>query len=191
MAAYELVSEVGIEGLRTREIAKRAGLNLSIFHYCFVSKDDLLRALYQHIVSRFRSESDHFLIDGQTPTQRLRSLLRLRVYLTQHMSRDLKVWRSFQGLAETNEAVRAILKEHFEAQRERIAEVFKSGIEQGEFNMLPIKDPDIAAALIVSIQSGMILQLGIDPEAFDADTYASTVLAWVSGLAHSEMAAKQ
>jgi AcrR family transcriptional regulator len=179
-AAYEMVAEVGIEGLRTREISKKAGLNLAIFHYCFGSKDDLLRALYQHIISRFRTETDHFITIGQPPKQRLESLMRLRVYLTQHMGRDLKVWRSFQGLAETNEAVRELLRDHFAGQRERITEVLRDGVEKGDFILPQGTDPSIAAAMIVSLQHGMVSQLGVDLDAFDAELYASSVLEWIS-----------
>jgi len=180
-AAYELVEEVGIEGLRTRDITKKAGLNLAIFHYCFGSKDDLLRALYQHIMSRFRSQTDNFYLSGGGPKDRLEKLLRVRVYLTQHMARDLKVWRTFQGLAETNETVREILKEHFAAQRDRIAELLKHGAQSGE--LLPILSlkPDVAAALIVSLQSGMFMQLGIDPRAFDPESYAAAILSLIAG----------
>ncbi len=180
-AAYALVAEVGIEGLRTRDISKRAGLNLAIFHYCFVSKDDLLRALYQHIVTKFRAKTEHFLAECPTPTDQLEGLLKLRVFLTQHMSEDLKVWRGFQGLSEHNAAVRELLKEHFIVQRERISEVLQQGIDRGEFNNLPNDDVRTTASLVISLQNGMITQLGIDSNAFDPESYASAVFAWITG----------
>jgi AcrR family transcriptional regulator len=174
-AAYDLVADVGIEGLRTREIAKKAGLNLGIFHYCFGSKDDLLRALYQYIVARFRAETYHFSYPDQTPRQRIEGFLRLRIYIARHMSRDVKVWRSFQGLADTNESVREILQQHFNTQRGAIAEILRLGMESGDFHGAGV-EPEVAAALIVSLQNGLTMQLGLEPDAFDPEAYNASVV---------------
>ena len=73
-AAYDLVPEVGIRGLRTRDIAQRAGVHLATFHYCFESKDALLEALYQEIVDRMRAVIDSFTIDGHTAERRLEEI---------------------------------------------------------------------------------------------------------------------
>jgi AcrR family transcriptional regulator len=180
-AAYELVADVGIDGLRTRDICKQADLNLAVFHYCFASKDDFLTSLYQYIVERFRIATERFLADAHEPSEQLEALIRLRAHLTHHMARDLKVWRVFQNLSETNLVVREILKSHFGIQRERIAEVVNRGIREGQFRALPSRDPDVVAAMIVSLQNGLIMQLGIDAEAFDADVYAESVVLWITG----------
>lgn|GEM_PF-2805313 len=189
-AAYDLVADVGIEGLRTREICRKADLNLAIFHYCFVSKDDLLRALYQYIIIRFRMQTEHLLVIDKSSSERLESMIRLHAHLTQHMAREVKVWRVFSGLSDTNTAVRDILKEHFSTFRESVAVVLQQGMDSGEFPALPVKDASIVAAMIVSLQNGMIMQLGIDPEAFDADRYASAVFSWVTGKSNSIAAGK-
>src|SRR5215475_12227879 len=52
-AAYTLVGEKGLEGLRTRDIAARAGVNISTLHYYFGTKEDLLAALLDHVGDKF------------------------------------------------------------------------------------------------------------------------------------------
>ena len=55
-AAYNLIAERGFEGLRTRDIALRADLNISTLHYYFESKEDLVRAVAQRLLSEFKAQ---------------------------------------------------------------------------------------------------------------------------------------
>ena len=44
-AAFDVVAEVGFEGLRTRAVANRAGVNIATLHYYFPSKQHLVEGL--------------------------------------------------------------------------------------------------------------------------------------------------
>src|SRR5215475_10846989 len=58
-AAYALIAEKGLEGLRTRDIAARAGVNISTLHYYFGTKEELLVAVIEHVRDTFaRREQD-------------------------------------------------------------------------------------------------------------------------------------
>ncbi len=50
-AAHDLIAEKGFEGLRVREVAERVGINIATLHYYFSSKEDLIRAIVQTIIS--------------------------------------------------------------------------------------------------------------------------------------------
>ena len=52
-AAFDVVAEVGFEGLRTRAVAIRAGVNIATLHYYFPSKQDLIEGLAQLIGAKF------------------------------------------------------------------------------------------------------------------------------------------
>jgi AcrR family transcriptional regulator len=54
-AAYEEIAENGFEGLRTREVAGAVGVNVATLHYYFPSKEDLIKAVVGHAMSRFQS----------------------------------------------------------------------------------------------------------------------------------------
>ena len=53
-AAYDIIAEEGFEGLRTREVAGRANLNISTLHYYFATKEDLVRNVARRLLSEFK-----------------------------------------------------------------------------------------------------------------------------------------
>lgn len=55
LAAYRQLALHGFEGLRTREVAAEAGVNIATLHYYFPSKEDLIGAVLAHAMLRFRS----------------------------------------------------------------------------------------------------------------------------------------
>jgi TetR/AcrR family transcriptional regulator, regulator of cefoperazone and chloramphenicol sensitivity len=52
-AAFEVIAEVGFEGLRTRTVADRVGVNVATLHYYFPSKQSLIEGLAQFISAKF------------------------------------------------------------------------------------------------------------------------------------------
>src|ERR1700727_2792892 len=52
-AAFDVVAEAGCEGLRTRSVATRAGVNIATLHYYFPSKQDLIEGLAQLLSAKF------------------------------------------------------------------------------------------------------------------------------------------
>ncbi len=51
--AFAVIAEVGFEGLRTRAVASRAGVNIATLHYYFPAKQDLVEGLAQFIGAKF------------------------------------------------------------------------------------------------------------------------------------------
>ena len=45
LAAYKRLAEAGFEGLRTRDVAADAGVNIATLHYYFPSKEALIRGV--------------------------------------------------------------------------------------------------------------------------------------------------
>ena len=54
-AAYHEIAQVGFEGLRTREVAAAADVNVATLHYYFPSKETLIRGVLAFAMERFRS----------------------------------------------------------------------------------------------------------------------------------------
>jgi AcrR family transcriptional regulator len=52
-AAYERIAGEGFEGLRTRDVAADAGVNIATLHYYFPTKEVLIRAVVGFALSRF------------------------------------------------------------------------------------------------------------------------------------------
>ncbi|MBS0297431.1 MAG: TetR/AcrR family transcriptional regulator [Proteobacteria bacterium] len=54
-AAFDLVAEGGLERLRTRDVAARAGVNIATLHYYFATKEKLIEGVALYLASLFGS----------------------------------------------------------------------------------------------------------------------------------------
>ncbi|MCV7287817.1 TetR/AcrR family transcriptional regulator [Mycolicibacterium wolinskyi] len=50
-AAVQIIAEHGVNGATTRRIAERAEAPLATLHYCFSSKEELFKGIYEHMIS--------------------------------------------------------------------------------------------------------------------------------------------
>jgi AcrR family transcriptional regulator len=71
-AAFHQIAERGFEGLRTRDIAARAGVNIATVHYYFPTKESLIGGVLDHAMARFRTT----LAPEGSPADQLRNHLR-------------------------------------------------------------------------------------------------------------------
>ena len=81
-AAFELIAEVGFEGLRTRAVAERVGVNIATVHYYFPSKSDLIQSLLHHALERFRTVKAPS-VEPSPYAELLQEFLDLEFHLTQ------------------------------------------------------------------------------------------------------------
>jgi AcrR family transcriptional regulator len=54
-AAYALIVEKGMEGLRTREVADRVGINSATLHYYFPTKEALIQGVVEYLMRELRN----------------------------------------------------------------------------------------------------------------------------------------
>ena len=54
-ATYRAIAEGGFEGLRTRDVANAVGVNVATLHYYFPTKEDLIRSVIGHAMTRFQT----------------------------------------------------------------------------------------------------------------------------------------
>jgi len=73
MAARELIIEKGFEGLRTRDIADRVGINIATLHYHVPSRQALIDLVAQTIKAQFAEQGK------RRPRTNIPSLARLRM----------------------------------------------------------------------------------------------------------------
>lgn len=71
-AARSLIAERGFEGLRTRDIAERVGINIATLHYHVPSKESLIEIVAQSIRDDFIAQHEARPRAGLTPLQRIR-----------------------------------------------------------------------------------------------------------------------
>jgi AcrR family transcriptional regulator len=70
-AARSLIVEKGFEGLRTREIADRVGINVATLHYHIPTKDALVELVAQSMKDEFMAQHELYPREGLSPRQLL------------------------------------------------------------------------------------------------------------------------
>ena len=71
-AARQLIVEKGLEGLRTREIADRVGINIATLHYHVPSKEALIELVAESAKAEFQARAAAVPTDGLSPPELLR-----------------------------------------------------------------------------------------------------------------------
>ncbi len=133
-AAFDTIAEVGFEGLRTRAVAERAGVNIATLHYYFPSKQALIEGLAQWIGAKFVT------LHGPAPKPSgLPALDRLRqefadgrFYLREHPEM-LLVMQEFGLRAQRDEAVMAVTNQMNGHWRSGIEKMVAAGVADGTF----------------------------------------------------------
>ena len=70
-AARAIIVEKGLEGLRTRDIAERVGINIATLHYHVPTKEALIALVAESLRNDFRAQSLRRSRAGKTALQRL------------------------------------------------------------------------------------------------------------------------
>ncbi len=151
LAAFELVAERGFEGLRTRDVAARVGVNVATLHYYFPSKEALIRGVLEHAMSRFRTTlAPH----GSSADQMRNHLRAVRDLLTKEPEIG-SVMAEFALRSARDEAVRGIMREMFDSWHRMVRGLLQRAARDGQ--LPPEVDIDGAAALVIAGLTAMTM----------------------------------
>ena len=76
-AAYQRLARDGFEGLRTRDVAADAGVNIATLHYYFPTKEALIRGVIGYVMQRFTETMPEHGAPDEQIVRHLRRLARL------------------------------------------------------------------------------------------------------------------
>jgi AcrR family transcriptional regulator len=175
-ATCTLIAEKGLEGLRTRDIAARAGVNISTLHYYFETKEALLVAVVQHLPERFTASREH--ARARKAPRTLRSHLE-EAWDSFHADPHLNtVLQELTVRAHRDPAARAAFRVVHRDWNAVVEGVLEEGIRDG---MLRADlDPRAGAYVVTSFMMGAMAQLGVGAKAFDFTEVARQLEAWLS-----------
>jgi AcrR family transcriptional regulator len=180
-AAFDLIAERGFEGLRTRDVAARAGVNIATLHYYFATKELLIRAVVEALVQQFQiRRAPDLAAQPRRPLVELRQELRDVQYQVRESPEIFAVLFELTTRSLRDPAIRAIIRDSDAHFQEHIASYLRAGVEQGEFR----NDLDVAAAAagLVALVMGSAIQLMTNPDAFPAERFNAEVERWLTGL---------
>ena len=151
IAAYRAIAERGFEGLRTRDVAAEAGVNIATLHYYFPTKESLIRGVVDHAMGRFRST----LAPRGAPAAQLRDHLRAvrRLLLDEPELGAVMVELALRS--SRDDAIAALLAETFQAWHTTMRGLLRRGVREG--SLRPELDSPGVAALIMSTLTAFML----------------------------------
>lgn len=166
-AAYAVVAEKGLEGLRTRDVAGRAGVNIATLHYYFGTKDALVMALVHDVPKTFALKRPPASRKARTP---LRAHLEDAWYVFSSTPHLATVLQELTLLAHRDPTARAAFKGIHDGWNVLVEQVLRQGIEDGSIRKEV--EPRSGARMITSFIMGALLQLGVNPKAFEFEDIA-------------------
>lgn len=165
-AARQLIIEKGFEGLRTRDIAERVGINIATLHYHVPSKEALIQLVAQSIRDQFAAQG------WRRPRRHLPALRRLEMELedfreTIEQTPDLVVvFVEMQSRARRDRQVDDVINPLHVFWNSQFETIFADGVSDGTFrqNLDPLAQARIISGALGDFWSRSPEQL----EAFDA-----------------------
>jgi AcrR family transcriptional regulator len=143
-AAYELIGENGFEGLRTRDVAARVGVNIATLHYYFPSKEALIEGVLEHAMMRFRST----LAPHGSPADQLRNHLRAVRKLLAEEPELTAVMGELALRSARDKKIAGIMAELYEGWHATMRGLLRRAVKEG--GLRPELDSDGVAALVVA-----------------------------------------
>jgi AcrR family transcriptional regulator len=131
-----MLPQTGVSGLRLREVARRAGVNLGLFHYHFGSKEAFTRRLLQELYEDFFTELSLESRGEGSPRERLhRSLVAIGRFMRQHRQFIMMIIQELlQGHRGCIEFARKNIPRHVSV----IAGLIKEGQSAGQIKPIPL-----------------------------------------------------
>ena len=156
LAAYREIAERGFEGLRTREVAKEAGVNIATLHYYFPTKESLIRAVLDHAMGRFRMT----LETHGSPSAQLRNHLRAVRGLMLEEPELGAVMAELALRSVRDESIGSIMNEMYDFWHVTMRGLLRRAVKEG--GLKKELDSDAVAALIIATLTAMTLPVMVD-----------------------------
>jgi AcrR family transcriptional regulator len=161
-AAYEVIAEQGFEGLRTRTVAERVGVNIATLHYYFPTKEALIGGLAEYLSFQFENVHAPAVSADRSPAlNRLYQEFADARYYRLERPDMLTVIQELTLRAQRDRATRSIITPLMYQWRAGLEQMIENGIREGVFR--PDLAPVVAAGFVAStIWGAMNVGVGIE-----------------------------
>src|SRR5579884_1365031 len=179
LAAYHLIAEGGLERLRTRQVAERAGVNIATLHYYFARKEDLIRGVVEYLLRQFMTAYlPGSSFEMRTPLEQIRGELAEMQYLLQEKPEMFIVMNELILRSLHDPAIRAHITWLEKGWHGYLEQILRQGLEQGLFRA--DLDADSAATWLILLIKGTTLHFLTNPEAVDFARIRAEVERWLT-----------
>jgi AcrR family transcriptional regulator len=162
-AAYELLADRGFEGLRTRDIAAKVGVNIATLHYYYPTKEKLIRGVVGYAMGRFRTT----LKPSGSPGEQLRAHFAGIRRLARSDPELFVVMGELAMRARRDRAIAAIVRDVDGAWEKTLTTLLRNAAKEGAIAN-PAKADELAALTVATLK-GLFMLAGDsrDPKAID------------------------
>ena len=164
-AARAIIVEKGLEGLRTRDIADRVGINVATLHYHVPSKEALIGLVAETMKTEFRAQSlarprahlpaseqlEHEFYDFREMYTEQPEIIAVMGELIERGRRDPVVKAAIQPL-----------QHHWQ---KMVADIFAAGRDEGSFR--PDIDPEPASVMFIGTLIAFCRSGDTSPDTYD------------------------
>ncbi len=141
-AAYHLIAEKGVPGLRIREVAERVGINHTTLVYHFPTKESLIAAVIDYVGGRFVTIQPSPVANEASPLDRLHAFFATVTYQIQTSPEHFLVIDELFLQGRRDPLIRQLLHAE-EAWANYLSAILEDGAREGIF------DANIATTTIV------------------------------------------
>ena len=159
LATRDLIIEKGFEGLRTRDIAERVGINVATLHYHVPSKAALIELVTQSLRDEFVEQYLSHAGSAKTPLLRLRQELADFADTLENNPKLFLVMSELAEKARRDPALKAAISPMQNNWHGMLADILRDGRKDGTFRV--DLDPEAAALTIMGAVT-MYARLDID-----------------------------
>lgn len=156
-AAFATLAERGFEGLRTREVAARAKVNIATLHYYFATKEALIAGVADSLLEHFQREgleqaekspTAQLRVEISSATQRMRKEPSIFIVLSELWLRSVR-----------DPAIGRVCRSLQTAWRGYLTSLIQAGVADG--SLREELEPAATADLIICLLQGVTAQLGV------------------------------
>ena len=150
-AARDIIVEKGLEGLRTRDIAARVGINIATLHYHVPSKEALVALVAESIRNDFKAQSRRRSRDNKTALELLRMEFEDFAESITDMPQLIVVMAELSERARRDDEIAAIMSPLGDFWRNQFVQILGKGMTDGSFRS--DIDPSAGALMITGALS--------------------------------------
>lgn len=167
-AGYAEILERGIQGITLDSVVHRAGSSKGGALYYFPTKDDLLLAVLDWLLSQLQRTLNDVVHAQASPRDRLASELEVLFHSAEVNRKLYLVLFDFLTLSARSERYRSLYANFLESCRKRDIAIIEDGVRQRQFRRV---NPEGAASTIRALVDGYCLQWLINADQVPLEVY--------------------
>lgn len=167
-AFYTVVAEKGFTKASIREIAKHAGCSYRMLLHYFKSKEEIVLAAQEQLMSVYGTDLRPGLLDkSKSATDRLNFMFSYFSDLERFSLDFCRAWVEFWALTKVHPSISRGMQKVYEDIKTLIEDIIRDGIKTGEFRKV---NPEITTNLILATSEGLTMLWSVNTENTPVET---------------------